>query len=501
MKDRIILSKAASIQLDTAKRRLQLSGQDDYIPLRIAFGRSLQTKAVTDVPPMMDVPPLTKAKSLQLTTFEQTQGLLFKALVCQRYKRKIEGDEYVELLTKHIEHGLWLIATETEKLSGYDYITMISNVVGSKLNNAKQNIITPENQPTGIVEVKIGKEKGSQKAISYKINVANNPHFAIIGGSGAGKTYFLKHLLQEIRKSSHYETHFVIFDYKDGDIANDKNFVEKTKATVLNISQTPLPLNVFAGAQQSEQDQKRRAERIVEIVKNVEANIGKVQEENLYQAIINAYQNANPYPDFDAIREELLHFNSKPDSLTSVLRPLIEQNYFARNTQDIYQSWTNRTTIIDIHEIERKDLVCFFVLNQIYQELKQLGHSAVNSVTKARKLRIVAVIDEAHYLLQNAKRSKILMDMIREVRSMGGAVILASQSPDDYDQTGFDFLEQIQFPIVLRSNPKSSKFLQQKFMLSAQQAKEMLIDIGKLGRGEAYIWADNKPVIAELCKE
>lgn len=117
----------------------------------------------------------------------------------------------------------------------------------------------------------------------------------------------------------------------------------------------------------------------------------------------------------------------------------------------------------------------------------------------ARQLRLVAVIDEAHYYLENAKRAKVLEKMIREVRSTGGAVVLASQSPDDYDQS-FNFLELIEFPMVLKSTPNSHKFLEQKFSLSSQRAKEMLHEVGKLNRGEAFVLDGGKAVLVELCK-
>ena len=102
--------------------------------------------------------------------------------------------------------------------------------------------------------------------------------------------------------------------------------------------------------------------------------------------------------------------------------------------------------------------------------------------------------------MQNSKRAKILEKMIREVRSSGGAVILASQSPDDYDQAEFNFLELMQFPIVLNATPTSHKFLEQKFALNTQQAKLLLQDITKLNQGEAYVMVGNKPVLTQLCK-
>lgn len=502
MKDRVKLTDAGSYYLNNVKRNLKMSGQDNYIPMRIAFARSLQigkepviNEKNADV---LEKIKNTKAKEQPpLTTIEQKDGLLFRALLTQRYKRKIDGDEYVELLGKHIEHGLFTINYETEKLKGYDYLVAISSI--NYLEKPETYVEAEFSSEQSILAVRIGINKATKEPITLNINTANNPHFAIMGGSGSGKTFFLKHLLKGIRRSSHEETNFIIFDYKDGDIAKDKDFVEQANAEVLDIKKSPLPLNIFAGAT-TEKEQKERAERIVEIVKNVEASIGKVQEDNLYNAIINAYQNNKPYPDFNAVRNELLLINQKPDSLTSVLRPLIELNYFADASDKIYGSWTNKTLIIDIHEIERKELLCFFVLNQIHRELKQLGVSPQDPKTKARKIRTFIVIDEAHYFLANAKRAKILENMIRDIRSAGGAIILASQSPDDYDKGYFNFLELIEFPIILKSTPSSHKFIEQKFSLKANKAKELLRQVGSLERGEAIVNHNGNIILAELAK-
>ncbi|MDI9311208.1 MAG: ATP-binding protein [Limnohabitans sp.] len=500
MKDRVKLTDAGSYYLNNVKRNLKMSGQDNYIPMRIAFARSLQINKdpffEDKNEDALEKIQNTKAKEQPpLTTIEQGDGLVFRALLSQRYKRKIDGDEYVDLLSKHIEHGLYIINYDTEKLRGYDYLVAISSTQNNNANNQEATEYEHK-QDLSILSVKVGINKANKEPIIFNINIANNPHFAIMGGSGSGKTYFLKHLLTEIRKNSHEETNFIIFDYKDGDIAQDKEFLQNANAELIDVKNNPLPLNIFAGAT-TDKEQKERAERIVEIVKNVEANIGKVQENNLYNAILNAYKNCSPYPDFDAIKAELEQINPKPDSLTSVLRPLIDLNYFAAYDEKIYGSWTNKTLVIDIHEIERKELLCFLVLNQVHKELKKLGVSPQDPKTKARKIRTFIVIDEAHYFLSNPKRAKILENMIRDVRSTGGAIILASQSPDDYDKGYFNFLELIEFPIILKSTPSSYKFIEQKFSMSAQKSKELLREIGTIERGEAYI---SKNILVELCK-
>jgi|GEM_PF-1510451 hypothetical protein len=509
MKSKIHISDLASYYLQNVKRRLNLTGQPNYIPMRIAFGRSLQV----DREPIFEEANkeiLEKARGVRgneqpaVSTFEQDEGLIFQALLSQKYQRKIEDDEYVDKITAHVEHGLYLIYHETEKLQGYDYLAAIASksetAIKNKSKDENNNIDFTDKPHADILSVRIGIDKETQQPIQYQINTANNPHFGLMGGSGSGKTYFLKHLLRQIRQQSHYDTHFVFFDYAKGDIAGDTDFLRDTQAQLIDVKKRPLPLNIFADAAPDEREQKATAERIVGVFKNVEASFGKVQEESLYNAIVSSYQNYTPYPDFENIREEVQKNLKKADTLTSILRPLVEQHYFAAADEMIWGTWTNKTLVIDIHQIERKDLVCFLILDRIFSELKKLGDAPFNKELNARKIRTVVVIDEAHNFLSVPKRAQILERMIREVRSMGGMVILASQSPDDYDTSNFDFLELLEFPVVLKSTPKSHKFLEQKFSLSAGEAKELLKEVGKLEQGESYLLFNKNLNLVKLCK-
>lgn len=511
MKNKIQLTQLGSYYFNTVKERLKLRGQPNYIPMRIAFGRSLQ---VGREPVFEEKDPevLQKARAMRSTeqpavaTFEQDERLIFQALLSQRYRRKVDGDEYVELIEHHVEHGLHLIFYETEKLQGYDYLAAIAEKAraGLKSDGSTEAVSTTNTSGSirlaDVLSIRIGIDKKTQQPIEFQINTSNNPHFGIMGGSGSGKTYLLKHLLRQIRQQSGYETHFIFFDYAKGDIATDHEFMLDTQAELIDVKKRPLPLNIFAQAAGDEQEQRALAERIVGVFKNVEASFGKVQEEALYQAILRGFEAHVPYPDFDNIRAEVQRQTRKADTLTSILRPLVEQHYFAQTGELIYETWTNKSLVIDLHQIQRPDLVCFLILDRVFSELRRLGEAAFNKETGARKIRTVVVLDEAHNFLAVPKRAQILQNMIREVRSMGGMVILASQSPDDYDTANFDFLELLEFPIVLKSTPKSHKFLEQKFSLSSLVAKEVLKEVGRLERGEGFTIGLDKPKQILLCK-
>ena len=495
------LSAQATENMDVVRKRLNLGNRDKLWTLRIAAARSLQLQDRRDAQILATIDS-TKSGSgkrfeIELPTFEQKDGLLFRSLLNQYYYERLSDEEYQRCLTYHIEHGLNKVFEETKNFSGYEYLVFIAqNGLGQMVGKAESDEQTSDLQTgySDILSLRVGLEKHSNEPYIINFNKTDehaNNYIGIIGKPGSGKTYFAKYLLEEIRKSSDYQTNFIIFDYAKGDIASDKEFIEKTQAEVVDVTKQPIPLNVFEVSKDAERAKQFAAERIVEVLGGVEARIGKVQEQNLYEAIMQSYQRAEvenyPYPDFEIVREELEKINSKPDSLTSIFRPLTELNLFANRQTPTWASPTNRTAVIDIHRLPAmKDLCVFLVLKELYRQLMLMPDSYVNPETKAREMRTVIVLDEAHHFLSSKKRVLVLEKLIREIRSKGASVMLLSQSPDDYDKTDFNFLELLEFIFVLESNPSSPKFLSQAFGLRNERAKQLMSEITELKQGEAF---------------
>ncbi len=502
MAKKLKLSTVATEQMRRVKQRLRLDRRDNLWTLRIALARSLQLsyQSQTNTPAFFDVfEERRKSKDfeIEVATLEQSDGLLFRALLQQLYNRKMTGEEYENCLLKHTEHGLEILDNQTEKFDGYEYLLTIAQHAIRDLKTEQLTIHKEETaMPTGyegVLSLRIGveKETGEPQVINFnKTDEHLNNYVGIIGRPGSGKTYFAKYFLSKLREASNYQTNFIIFDYAKGDIANDPEFIAQTKAEVIRTHQQPIPVNIFRVPSNSIQDKRFAAERIVEIFKNVEAKIGNVQQQNLYDAIVGVYEDLmyedNPMPDFHFVRHKLEEINPKPDSLTSVLRPLTEHNLFADRETPVWDSLVNRTVVFDIHELPAlKDLCVFLVLREMYRELMSLPDSAVDSKSRAREMRTVIVIDEAHHFLKNKNRVRILEDLIREIRSKGASVMLLSQSPDDYDQAEFNFLELLEFVYVLGCNPSKHKFLKQVFGISDKEAKRLMQEVTSLGQGEA----------------
>ncbi len=238
----------------------------------------------------------------------------------------------------------------------------------------------------------------------------------------------------------------------------------------------------------SETAVKVAAQEFSDTIRDVERNMGTVQGQRLYEAILHAFEIAKganpPFPYFSTVRQEIesdyLSHNRKPDTLTEVMRQLADFRIFAdAETPEVWPSLTDKTVIVDLHGLTvlREMTVCL-VLHALHRELMAMPDSAVTD--GARAMRTIIVIDEAHHFLRDKKRSRILEKLIREIRSKGASVFLLSQSPDDYDQDQFDFAELLEFIFVLQANARSDKFLQSGLGLPAAMAKALLPEISNL---------------------
>ena len=239
---------------------------------------------------------------------------------------------------------------------------------------------------------------------------------------------------------------------------------------------------------------KIAAQEFADLIRGVEKQMGIVQGERLYKAILSGFdtmRGANPpFPDFEIIKQEIdteyfILNNYKPDTLTEVMRQLSDFRIFAASSDaNVWNSLTDRTVIIDLHELTvLREMTVSLVLNTLYRELMAMPDTEVNN--GARQMRTIIVIDEAHHFLKDKRRNAILERLIREIRSKGASVFLMSQSPDDYDQDNFDFTELLEFIFLLQSNAGATKFLQNAFGVSAQQSKTLSAEVANLPTAHA----------------
>lgn len=423
---------------------------------------------------------------------------LFRALIVQRHGRALTDEEFLQLLKAHVDHGFDLIRNETSGFkSEDDYVDYLVELTRTGLEQRTQEAAPViETTPAfgGLLNLQIGLNAETEREFSVEFNRQTNNYLAVTGKPGSGKTQFVKDLLAQIRLQSEFKVNFVFFDYAKGDVADDADFVAATQADVVGLPEESLPVNPFSRVNvDSETAVKVAAQEFADLIRDVERRLGTVQAQLLYDAILRGFEAMRgenpPFPDFEIVRQEIEYDytanNRKLDTLTEIMRQLTDFQIFARaRSQNLWSNLTDKTVIVDLHGLTvLRELTVCLVLTALHRELMAMPDSAV--ADGVREMRTIIVIDEAHHFLKDKKRNAILERLIREIRSKGASVFLMSQSPDDYDQDNFDFTELLEFIFLLQSNAGATKFLQNAFGVSAQEAKSLSAEVANLPTANA----------------
>jgi hypothetical protein len=113
------------------------------------------------------------------------------------------------------------------------------------------------------------------------------------------------------------------------------------------------------------------------------------------------------------------------------IQPLFETGVFVENGSYGFDQVLKQPTIIRLSNLATPELmiaVARFVLQKIYSVMLSQGPTD--------KLRLFAVVDEAHKLSYD----ETLTELIREARKYGVGILLASQSVKDFDRIVFDMV-------------------------------------------------------------
>lgn len=150
----------------------------------------------------------------------------------------------------------------------------------------------------------------------------------------------------------------------------------------------------------------------------------------------------------------------KTDSVIATINDLIQFKLFEPNTSP--DEFFKRNWIITFghaQETTRK-LASALLIDALHNYMKRCEEAPTDN-DGHRGLRLILAIDESRPLLAN--RHPGLSNLLRLHRSKGLCVMLASQSPDDYEGAADDYLEQIGLPICFKTNATSTAVLNNMF--------------------------------------
>lgn len=271
-----------------------------------------------------------------------------------------------------------------------------------------------------LVHPELGWDWETGELIEWRVvgeGALSNGHVEIYGTSGAGKTQFIKSLLAQLHSKG---SHFGVCDFKN-DYGDD--FPARTGATFYDLWNESLPYNPLAT-----DDATRRAllALIIELRDTVDiaarsfTRLGHRQLHKLQEALESAYDEKrrthNAFPTLLDVHAYL------DDDLRGVIGDLTQTELFGEGPP-LGQLIMN-DVIFGLNHIPgtglTTTLAAGFILAAIYLKLLEMPQ-VYNEVI------YTLVIDEAHRVASFHS----VGSMVRELRSKGLAVILATQRPGD----------------------------------------------------------------------
>lgn len=462
-----------------------------YLPARLAISRSL----AVPTPPDLVGDETDPGKAIKGDTlFGTGTGLsVWLGLIAERSADpELDLKKLIALVGAHWRRGLIQLDKEWEH-AGQDLSRFVERLVEvAELRKGQGKPIDLAGSETaatfsnGRIEVQIG-EIGEDAATREKVvwtmnGPGSSPHSAIMGGVGSGKTRTAVSMLRSIREQG--AVPLLAFDFK-GDLGTDAKgggyrIDELFDARILEPPRMPIPLDVLSITSDSEIDIAEAASRFRESFSRLKGSrLGDRQRTALHEAASRAIAAERPC-ELKHIRDALTAYyeehEMKEDGAISTIQeicrfPLFQPTYSP--TDFFKQSWIVKLPP-NVAEDSRT-----IVVNLVLDALDQYLNSLVDADTSpdgARGLRILCVVDEAHQVLGSKLPS--LANLIRMSRSKGGAVMLISQSPDDFSGEDDEFLSEMGLVAAFSTNapPKNAtRILGKGANLGALQTGQCLV--------------------------
>ncbi|MFI7618275.1 ATP-binding protein [Nonomuraea terrae] len=246
-----------------------------------------------------------------------------------------------------------------------------------------------------------------------------NGHIEVWGSSGMGKTQFTMSLLAQLSRYS--GSKFSIADFKN-DYSDDTGFPTLAKAQFLDLWNDGAPFNPLALAENSERAIDTAVIELrdtVDVATQSFTRMGVRQKAKLEKALRVAYTLAQREERWPTLR--LLHDQLDSD-LAGIMGDLTGNELFKEGPPlgDVI----DENVVFGLSRIpgngQTTVLAAGFILSALLLKIQSLP-------PVPNTIRYIIVVDEAHRVV----RFKAIDTMIREGRSKGLAVILATQQPAD----------------------------------------------------------------------
>lgn len=268
--------------------------------------------------------------------------------------------------------------------------------------------------------VYIGKTKWMAVPFYWSPQKLINPHIAVMGITGSGKSYLLKSFLT--RAAIIWNANAVILDW----VGEYNKFVKQVGGRVVSLGKEHLNLLDLGGVS--------KEERIKQILSSFQIllNLKHHQEEyfEIEDALELAYKKREP-----TLKDVYRVLVKKKSKAARLLKKFINvgSDFFAgRSTLKLDRLINSGIVCIDLHTLpneEMRSLAGLTVLQFIKEKMRASG------AEEKKGIKLFVVLDEA-WKIASDERSDVIT-IVREGRKYNFALVVASQNPTDIHKTIF----------------------------------------------------------------
>ncbi len=262
-----------------------------------------------------------------------------------------------------------------------------------------------------------------------------NPHIAVFGASGTGKSSLAKSIVYQLYRK--YGVNFLIIDHHNEYLdlleylGSEVNVLDAEKASI-----NPLDLEG--------RSPRQRAIELADIIQSI-FNLGYIQRNTLEEIILETYRRRG------ILEENESTWSLQPPTFYDVLRTLDE--LIETSPSEQYKAMLERIrpyirmllsnvfleTRLSLSELLEKPSIILLATLPSDQAralyLDTLLYKIVNTMYSMGHKKTVIVVDEAHHLFRRTRSKTLISRLLMESRKYGLGLIVIVQQPLDVNES------------------------------------------------------------------
>ena len=425
----------------------------------------------------------------QLEIHHRDLPIIFPALVQLSAGQSLEPDEIYKQVRCHIHLGALLL--EDIALKADTLESLYEQLLEYVPEGFESEFASPFLRDGNGIVLELGEQTSTGGSYNWPLTDTSrteNPHACIVGVSGQGKTQFALDILYQIRQQNP-DVSFTIMDYK-GDLsepgsASRRMLEAHLGCEIVTAGKEAVRTVPFHNVSSQRDDQY--VVGVTDLIAKFYTKLGGQQRYALQQCLqelITIHTGGFGFNTLEKKIEDFYEENGKnPDGLTEAVHRLSVSRAFEDTPSSLLpEPLITQSLSLRLNELEFNSLpIAFLVVNRLYDEMKQLPDAERQG--SVFELRHVIFIDEAHHYL--GVKSSPLALLIREGRSKGVAVLLATQSVSDLSGTaGADYRQYLSNSFFFKTNLNSASEIQAMVPAPRQQVARIADQIATLETGQ-----------------